>query len=425
MNWLKHRVEPALTVLCLFHYSQGALPLILRRGVSEGDNVSSSSFDYSLNLQIFFVIYLLTFFLLFIRWKKVLHTSLKDGWIWLLLGFAIFSFSWSLAPSKTISSWIALLITTLFGLYFATRYTLKEQLQLLAWMYGISVVLSILFAIVPPHYGIMGGVHAGAFRGIHLHKNGFGKIMVPGVIVFALLAIDTPKYRVLLWGSCAVTVALLILAESTTAVVNTLILVAALQIYRAFRWRYTLLVPSLFALFFASVGSYTLLIFNSDTFFNLLGKDPSLTGRTDFWPIVVEIIAKRPWLGYGYNAFWNGVSDESAYIAQAARWEVPDSHNGLLDVWLMLGAVGVTLFLFSFWTSAVRAIAWIRLNPRPEAVWPMLYLTYMVLANLTESSLMIQNNMFWMLYSATVFSVLMPPATPASIAPAPTVPEIL
>ncbi|WP_049558612.1 O-antigen ligase family protein, partial [Limnoraphis robusta] len=72
----------------------------------------------------------------------------------------------------------------------------------------------------------------------------------------------------------------------------------------------------------------------------LIGKDPSLTGRTDLWAWAREMIDKRPWLGYGYTAFWQGLDGGSAYIIRAARWPVPYSHNGILDLWLDIGLLG-------------------------------------------------------------------------------------
>jgi hypothetical protein len=36
---------------------------------------------------------------------------------------------------------------------------------------------------------------------------------------------------------------------------------------------------------------------------DLLGKDQTLTGRTDLWPLVIDSIAERPMLDWGYRAF--------------------------------------------------------------------------------------------------------------------------
>lgn len=407
MPKLKKLIEPIFAVFVLFHYSQGAIPLVLTRGASEGDRITAP-FDYSLNIVIFFSIYIITSLLLLARWKKVIRIVQRDIWLWLVVGLAFASIFWSSNPNATLVSSVAFLGTTLFGLYLATRYTMREQLILLAWMYGISLVLSILFAVLPPHYGIMGGVHTGAFRGIYTHKNTFGKVMLPGIVSFILLALSLKRYRFLLWSLCALGLMLLILAKSTTSLVNVAVLIISTAIYSSFRWRYSSLIPALFALTVIGGSVTSLMLQDTDFLFSLIGKDASLTGRTDIWPLIIDMIHKRPWLGYGFGprAFWDGLVGESAYVIRAAMWDVPDSHNGILDLWLALGFVGVSIFIVGYWACLVRSIAWLRSSASLEGLWPILYLTYLVLANLTESSLAVQNNLYWMLYSSVAFSLL-------------------
>ena len=54
-----------------------------------------------------------------------------------------------------------LIATTAFGIYFATRFEISEQLRLLAWALGITVFLSFLFGVFFRQYGIESTVHAG------------------------------------------------------------------------------------------------------------------------------------------------------------------------------------------------------------------------------------------------------------------------
>ena len=35
-----------------------------------------------------------------------------------------------------------------------------------------------------------------------------------------------------------------------------------------------------------------------------LGRSATLTGRTRIWQMSLDNIAQRPWLGYGFGAFW-------------------------------------------------------------------------------------------------------------------------
>ena len=49
-----------------------------------------------------------------------------------------------------------------------------------------------------------------------------------------------------------------------------------------------------------------------------LGRNATLSGRTGIWSLLLGSIAKRPLLGYGYYAFWQGLKGESANIIVAS-----------------------------------------------------------------------------------------------------------
>ncbi|WP_424097677.1 O-antigen ligase family protein [Moorena producens] len=398
--------EPIFTTVSLVLYSGGVLTVILSGGRSEGDVIQE--FDSSLSRLLFVLIYLVTFFLLTLRWKKVLYLLSKDRWLSLLVGIAVISVFWSSEPTTTINRAVALIGTTLFGVYLASRYTMKEQLEMLGWAFGVAILLSFLFIVALPKYGIMGGVHAGTWRGIYVHKNVLGKVMVPSAVVFLLLAIRGKKNNLLLWGGFGLAVILLLFTTSKTALVSLIIMLFSLYLYRMLRWRYDLLIPAIFAMTTFGGSVLIWLLDNADALLGAIGKDATLTGRTKLWPFVLDMIDKQPWLGYGYGSFWNGLNGESAYVWRAVLWPAPNAHNGLLDLWLALGILGVLIYLIGFSFSLLRAIAWLRVSKTSENLWPLLFLTYTVLANITETSVMIQNNIFWVLYTSVALSVLIP-----------------
>lgn len=404
--------EQVFTVLSLLHYTSGPLPVIASGGASEGNEVTTAP-DNGLIWLLFLFNYGVTFFLLVLRWKKVVYVLSKDRFIWVLVGIAVASILWSFSPEMTLRRVIALVGTSSFGFYLATRYSLKQLLQLLSWTFGLAIVLSLFFVVALPKYGIMGGVHAAELRGIYPHKNTLGKVMVPSGIVFFLLAIDDKRHRLILWCGFIFSLVLLVLSNSKTSLINLITLLAALPIYRILRWRYKLMIPALIAI--ATVGgslsilSSMLFMDNPNVMLNLIGKDITLSGRTELWSAVVNKIWQRPWLGYGYAGFWLDLNGESADVLNVAEWNAPNSHNGLLDLWLDLGFLGVSIFLMGFWTSLARGLTWMRLSRTSESLFPLMYMTYIVLANLTESTLLVQNQIFWVLYVAVAYLVLLQP----------------
>ncbi|MEM9925447.1 MAG: O-antigen ligase [Cyanobacteria bacterium P01_D01_bin.50] len=400
--------EEAFTVVSLLLYSGGPLTVILSNGANEGDD--SGETNTSLILVLFFFNYLITFFLLILRWKKVIRVMKKEKIIFLLVGIAVFSFVWSYLPKKTFTRGIAIIGTTLFGIYIASRYTIKQQLQLLGWMYGIAVIFSFVFIAAIPNWGIMSGIHEGRWRGIYNHKNTLGKVIVPGITVFLLLAFNSKKYSWLFWMAFSLAFILLVRSSSTSSLLNGVCLIAASISFRIFRWRDNLMVPTTIAMVSFGTIFYVIVSVTTEAILKALGKDTTLTGRGDMWPYIFEMIGQKPFLGYGYGAFWYGPDTPSFYIWQATGWTPPNSHNGFLDLWLQIGLIGLLIYIFGYLAITLpKALYWLRVTKTSEGFWPLTYMTYMLLANISETTLMIQNDIFWVLYVAVAFSVQIPP----------------
>jgi exopolysaccharide production protein ExoQ len=394
--------EQAFTVAVLLIYSGAILTLVLSGGMQENEVVE---FDSSLIRVINLFIYIVTFVLLVLRWKKTLYVFSKDRWIFPLIMLAAVSVIWSFEPGTTIKDSVTLIGSSLFGVYLAARYTLKQQLQLLGWTFGIAVVLSFIFAMALPSYGIMGGIHQGRWRGVFIHKNGLGAKMVNSGIVFLLLAYQSKKRSWLMWGGLSLSILLLVLADSTSSVVNLLVLVFAFFVFRTFRWPYIVMIPTQMMLITMSQAFSFWLSDNADVLFASIGRDATLTGRADLWPFVMEMIWQQPWFGYGYGGFWQGLNGESAYVWRAAGWTPTHPHNGFLALWLDLGLFGLVLFFIGFWRSCRHAFTWVRSSKTAADILPAIHLTYIATFNLTESALLDSNTIVWVLYIALVLSL--------------------
>jgi exopolysaccharide production protein ExoQ len=140
-------------------------------------------------------------------------------------------------------------------------------------------------------------------------------------------------------------------SRAATAYLLTVIYIAyalTMKMLRGFRKKdYFVLCLLLVAAFLAAA---TVTVVWPDSLFGLLGKDMTLTGRTQIWSAVIDSIAKRPLLGYGYDAFWLGLDGESYRIILTVSWELAQAQNGFLDVMLEMGFLGlvVVLLIFAF-----------------------------------------------------------------------------
>ncbi|MDY6902377.1 MAG: O-antigen ligase family protein, partial [Cyanobacteriota bacterium] len=137
-----------------------------------------------------------------------------------------------------------------------------------------------------------------------------------------------------------------------------------------------------------------------------LGRDLTLTGRTDIWSAMFDLIWERPWFGYGFNAVWRDWNSEiTAYLWRTLAWECPYGHNGFMDLFIELGLVGLLVFTLSFITTFFKGIMWLRITKCIEGTWPLMYLTFLVMYNISESTLVETNSIFWIVYVSTVFSL--------------------
>ena len=413
MKRIPEIIEQVFIILSLVLYSSGPLTLILSNGAEQVDEnlINSDTADFLILRIVFIINYLITFLLIVIHQDKIIDALIKNWTIFTLTGIAIISVTWSSIPTLTQSHSVALFGSSLFGLYIGSRYNFRDQLRLLGWSFAIIIMMSFLFATVFPKYGMMPiGIHEGAWRGIYVHKNILGKVMVISTIVFWLLASnydEKPWITKAAMVGLGLSFCLLILSKSSSSMINCIIILSLIPLYKALRWRYYLTIITTIVI---SSSLFWFINTNIETLLELIDKDVTLSGRTNMWPYILYMLQEHPWLGYGYNGFWNDWNSPGAYIWYAIVWEAPNSHNGLLDLWLELGLLGVIVFLIGFVQTLRRGIAEFRSNTSEESIWALLYLTNLVMSNLTESSLLNRNDIFWLLYVTISFSLFINPS---------------
>jgi O-antigen ligase len=142
-----------------------------------------------------------------------------------------------------------------------------------------------------------------------------------------------------------------------------------------------------------------LIIATSGEVAEIVGRDATLSGRTALWAVLLRTAQEHPWLGHGFNAFWE------SFPVWLEGWVPGQAHNGYLDLFLELGAVGLILFLGSLALALWRALQQFHAMPGPLTLWPLIFVCFLALCNLTESSNMAAHSLYWALYASTVVSL--------------------
>lgn len=387
--------EKVFVVTMLFYMTGAIVPFIGGEGVA----TQASSAELAVELPL----YGLAFIFVVMHWKGFLEAALSVKWILALTLLAVASSAWSQVPLFTLRRSVILVATTAFGIYFGSRFDIDEQLRLLAYAFVIVIVTSFIFAIFLPQYGIDDSLHNGAWQGVFAHKNSLGRVIALATIVFLFL--QNRRTRWIKWIGVAVCLALLVLSRSATSVVVLAVVIGTLPLFSLLRKQYSFVVPLL------AMGGLILVLgiqpekIVADQVLQLLHRNPGLTGRIRLWTAVLLAISKRPWLGYGFEGFWLGMSGASQAIVERLHWIPPHSHNGYLDITLEIGIVGFCVFAIGYVGLWRRAIRFLRADSGPAPVWLCAYLFFLLIYNFSERTILDQNSIFWVLYASTAVSL--------------------
>ena len=352
--------------------------------------------------NVFLLAYIIVALLSVIHWQKMI---IGLGLVWpivLLVAIAWLSNIWTVAEEITYRRCIAISVTTLMGVYLFVRFDLESLLKFLTVIVAIMAVGCVVWAIAIPDYGLHADAdHAGVWRGIFFHKNTTGRVMVFGLAIVIAAWIGTDINRVFLLGVGAVVLIVIAGTTSQTTMLGTLVLIAGLIVVRMVRGQ--ALKSVLVTLAVLTIAWHGLLIglANYDLILEALGRDASLTGRTEIWEYTLRYALERPFTGYGYEAFWNG--DLSPGAQYSAYWGTPHSHNSWLEIMIALGIPAALLMLGIILVTMFRAIVLARYYP---STTPAVLITLTCFAILTigmsEPVLMEKHSFDWMILVAVV-----------------------
>ena len=322
--------------------------------------------------------------------------------IWAIVAFSFLSVFWSDEPGFAFRRCLNMTATSGLGLYLACRYSPKQLLRLLGWTLIVGIVASVLVVFLRPDLGIDSALVDYGWKGVFLQKNTLGRLMAFGVLVFLFLAIDSKPHRRAYSLALLVCVFMIFASRSATSAIAVPAVIALIWLFARSRRRSAMQVFALAAFVIVGIISTLMLFSDPENVFGFFGRDATLTGRVEIWSAVLPKIMVHPWLGYGYSSFWLGMGGEaSADLWSILGWPVNQSHNGFLDLVEELGVVGLGLFLAGLIVSCRRGLLWIRSQGELIALWPLAYITFMLLFNITESSLLGSDNLFWVLYITT------------------------
>lgn len=117
-------------------------------------------------------------------------------------------------------------------------------------------------------------------------------------------------------------------------------------------------------------------------------------------------LSKRPFEGYGFNAFWYiDAHRETMHIVAGYPDQIVISDNGFIDLLINTGYIGLTLFLIFFVGLGWHSFQHARKAQDIDDLFPIFLVIFTILANVSWSLIFENEGFFMLLMIAALFSM--------------------
>jgi exopolysaccharide production protein ExoQ len=370
-----------------------------------------------LDRNIYLVFILIAVIVLVQRQRKMATLLRTNGPILLFFFYCAFSVLWSDYPDVAFKRWIKAVGDLLMVLIVLSDADPVAAIRrLLNRVAFVLLPVSILFIKYYPAWGRdfhpngAGAAWQPSYVGVTTSKNLLGMITLLlglGSVAFVFQAYRRRKVTGKsgpLIAQCALlgmVIWLFWMVNSATAMSCFLMaggLIAVTNLHRLGRK------PATVHLLVAAAVSISLIsLFLAPVMLGTLGRDSTLTGRTDIWILALGM-AGNPLVGTGFESFWLGTRLEKVW--NLYRFHLQEAHNGYLEIYLNLGWIGVALLASLLITGYRNLIAAFRRDPETASL-KIAYFLVAIIYNLTEAGFRSQNPT-WILFLLAIAAVPQP-----------------
>lgn len=336
----------------------------------------------------------------------LIRSALKVPTIIVGIFFLVVTVGGSEEVQDSAKGFITVFFISLPVVAFAARYGAERTHDLLRRFCIAAIFLNLLYIAAFPQFAIMGGGQG--LRGMFVHKNAFGPFMaIACIIVFSnwrRVSVST------FFAVAAFVVALGFVAASRSASAVLMLMAAAfyyvglrLILFVKGKTARTIIVVGFVSCGLAAVAIVYLYLF--DDLLNLMGRDATLTGRTKFWSILIDVTSERPYIGHGFGVF----SVPAAFLryqegfADAFGWGASSTHNSYLEALLNIGYVFSAYWAFILARIAWKNVATYRGVLQTYIVKQQLVIIMILISACTESAQFFSPTFFWLALIVSLF----------------------
>lgn len=336
-----------------------------------------------------------------------------------LLFGALASASWAVDPMLALQRSVHLLGSALLAFYAGHALSPSTLLKTLLAAAITLLLLSLLAVFQAPGLGVQAYEGDTVWRGVFANKNTLG--FWAGMTIAACVCLFRPTQP--LWRSLVLSVGfclgMVCLFEARSAT-SLLALLAGLGVAAALllarRLELGLAQQALLALLGGATAVVAVQVADVDWLNQLLGRSGNLTGRAEVWQQTWALILERPLGGYGYGNLWNP-TDASLWIQQRYTdfsWVVYHAHNGALQVASELGLILTAIAALYVLQQTLESLHAHHQRDSDAALFAVVYSVAFLLSNYAEARLLIDRDLFWILYLAMPISLFRQAETEAT-----------
>jgi len=393
------RTSRGLWIPVIYLWTIGSRPLSFWLGTpANGNNVQ---LDGSPTDAAFFALLLIAAIGILINRRGKLRTLLvANGPILVYFVFCLISACWSDHPDVSLKRWIKATNDLFMALIVVTDVPPAVAIKRLISRVGfILLPVSVLFI---KYYGDLGRAYSPdgsqTTTGVTDNKNTLGVVLLIVSLgaVWNLITLLQAKRsadrrrHILAQGVLpAFGLVLLHMAVSATSLAcfllgSGLVVVTTHRSLRGKAGRVRLICSGL-----VLAGALTFFVTGQDDVANALGRDSTLSGRTEIWAALIPTVPNSI-IGAGFESYWISTGPLEAWhkLSLLGWWHpeilVPEAHNGYIEIFLNLGWVGVGLISLVLITGYRRALDAFRLNPSVGSL-TLAYIMASAIYSITEA----------------------------------------
>ena len=332
-------------------------------GGGTSDNLEGNSINAAFNVSLFIAAVLV---LRRRRFRWGYFASVNKALV-LIYVFLLCSMLWSAFPIPTVKRWIIDFGCVLTGLVILTEKDPGASLRVVFVrvsyvLFPLSVVFIRYFPQIGRNVSSSSGAHI--LSGVADHKNSLGLMTMLLCLVLLWDLMETRKRDAvapvepesLARGvNLAIGLYLLVICDSATAlacfVFGVTLLFAGRRLARMENARQVIM-TGVAVVACAALLDQVLAI--SDTILGTLGRDATLTGRTDIWGVILEKNTNHL-IGAGFRGFWETSIGESVSRELGSN-RLLTAHNGYLEVYLYGGFAALILLGILIWATGLIAV---------------------------------------------------------------------